>query len=183
MEPVLDVSARDTWPAPLDRTPEQILAILAYEKTEKMPYKYQVEVALALKSGRDVVCIAGTGAGKSMAFILPLFLGSKTIVWIVSPLNFIENQMAKNYQKFGLSAVAVNASTITPELILDIKKGKYQVVISSPEAYKDTNKLRGAPLSKELSSWQHITVVDEAHVIHTWANTCIEASSLESGFP
>ncbi|KAH7335666.1 hypothetical protein B0J17DRAFT_574860 [Rhizoctonia solani] len=80
MEPVLDISLKDTWPLASDQTPEQKLAILAYEKTTKMPYKYQVEVALALKLGRDFVCIAGTGAGKSMAFILPLFLGMKTIM-------------------------------------------------------------------------------------------------------
>lgn len=118
MDPVLDVSSKDTWPLASDQTPKQNLAVLVYEKTTKMPYKYQVEVALALTAGRDVICIAGTGAGKSMAFILPLTLVPKTIIWNISPLNFIRNQMAKNYSDFGLTAVAVNASTITPKLIL-----------------------------------------------------------------
>ena len=52
--------------------------------------------------------------------------------------------------------------------IKDIKEGKYQVVISSPEAYLDSNKLRPALLSKDLEDFTHITVVDEAHCIKLW---------------
>ncbi|KAG8759814.1 hypothetical protein FRC12_009686 [Ceratobasidium sp. 428] len=89
------------------------------------------------------------------------------MTWIVSPLKVIEDQMVSDFSMWGLKAVAVNASTVSDELLKDIKKGEYPDVISSPEAYKDGNKLRGALLLKELASIRHITIVDEAHTIQT----------------
>ncbi|QRV92601.1 DEAD/DEAH box helicase [Ceratobasidium sp. AG-Ba] len=79
--------------------------------------------------------------------------------------------MAKDYSEYSLRAVAVNASTIAPDLIKDIKRGKYDVIISSPEAYKDQNNLRSALLLKELVHKKHITIVDEAHCILIWGGT------------
>ncbi|KAG9083722.1 ATP-dependent DNA helicase sgs1 [Ceratobasidium sp. 370] len=76
--------------------------------------------------------------------------------------------MAANYSKYHLPAVAVNASTLTPALLEDIVEGKYKIVISSPECYKDNNKLRPAVLSDKLSKKRHVTIVDEAHCIWTW---------------
>jgi superfamily II DNA helicase RecQ len=53
----------------------------------------------------------------------------------------------------------------------DIKSGCYQVIISSPEAYHDANKLRPALLSLALRERFHITVFDEAHCIETWGGS------------
>ncbi|KAG8768436.1 hypothetical protein FRC12_005567 [Ceratobasidium sp. 428] len=146
-------------------------ALGCYERTGKVPRKFQVEFAVAVGGGRDVVCIAGTGSGKSLAFVIVHFFREDFITWIVSPLNVIENQMARDYAKYGLKSVAVNAATISPELIKDIKSGKYKVIISSPEAYKDQNKLRQALLSPELADKKHVTIVDEAHCISVWGGT------------
>lgn len=41
-------------------------------------------------------------------------------------------------------------------------------MISSPEAFHDTNKLRQVVLSDELKDWFHLTVLDEAHSVFTW---------------
>ncbi|KAG8723035.1 hypothetical protein FRC09_005016 [Ceratobasidium sp. 395] len=79
--------------------------------------------------------------------------------------------MALEFSKWGLKAVAVNSSTITDGLVKKFKRGEYQVVISSPEAYKDANKLRGALLSEELANIRHITIVNEAHTIRTWGDS------------
>ncbi|QRV78765.1 DEAD/DEAH box helicase [Ceratobasidium sp. AG-Ba] len=166
MDLVLDAATIEDLPRPL--TVQHHLALEAYRRTGKVPRDFQVDFALALDSGRDVVCIAGTGAGKSLAFIIIHFLREDVITWIISPLNVIENQMAKDYSEYSLQAVAVNVLTVTPGLIKDIKMGKYDVIISSPEAYKDRNKLRSALLLKELAHKKHITIVDEAHCILIW---------------
>jgi len=56
----------------------------------KVPYPWQVDVREALHLGLDCSVIAGTGAGKTMPFIMPLFLDPKKIVIVISPLNALE---------------------------------------------------------------------------------------------
>ncbi|KAJ7506438.1 hypothetical protein B0H11DRAFT_1707242, partial [Mycena galericulata] len=41
---------------------------------KKPPYDWQIEVAEALILGLDAVVIAGTGAGKTIPFMMPLLL-------------------------------------------------------------------------------------------------------------
>lgn len=54
------------------------------------PYEWQVDVAKALLLGLDCSVIAGTGAGKTMPFVMPLFVETKKIVIVISPLNVLE---------------------------------------------------------------------------------------------
>ncbi|KAH7320501.1 P-loop containing nucleoside triphosphate hydrolase protein, partial [Rhizoctonia solani] len=169
MEPAIDPNTIDTLPRPL--TPVQDALVKARNITGHIPYKYQLEVALALESSRDVLCVAGTGSGKSLAFVLVLFMHPEWILWIVSPLNFIEDQMALDYSDMGFAATSVNASTLTPKLLKDIKAGIYSIIISSPEAFHDSNKLRPALFSKELASRRHVIAIDEAHCVKTWGET------------
>lgn len=56
------------------------------------PYDWQVDVTEALLLGLDCVAIAGTGAGKTMPFGMPLLMddsGSKIVI-VISPLNDLE---------------------------------------------------------------------------------------------
>ncbi|KAG9086930.1 hypothetical protein FRC06_002812 [Ceratobasidium sp. 370] len=169
MEPAIDAATIPHLPRPLTLRNHVILECI--KRTNVVPRVFQVDFALAIYENQDVVCVAGTGSGKSLAFIIIHFFCPDVITWIISPLNVIENQMATNYAKYGLKAVAVNASTITPTLIRDIKKGRYQVIILSPESYKDADKLRQCLLSEKLAGEKHVTIVDEAHCIATWGNS------------
>src|SRR5262245_33265685 len=60
----------------------------------KAPYDWQVNVTEALLLGLDCVIIAGTGAGKTMPFGMPLLMDQlkKKIVIIISPLNELERE-------------------------------------------------------------------------------------------
>ena len=56
------------------------------------PYDWQVDITEALLLGLDCVAIAGTGAGKTMPFGMPLLMDdckSKMVI-VISPLNDLE---------------------------------------------------------------------------------------------
>lgn len=90
-------------------------------------YPWQVDVAEALLLGLDCTVIAGTGAGKTMPFVMPLFIETKKIIIIISPLNALEEDQVMNhplilkhelivlqasrFKKMGFSAVAINGET------------------------------------------------------------------------
>jgi bloom syndrome protein len=54
------------------------------------PHEWQLDVAEAILLGLDSVVIAGTGAGKTMPFMMPLLLDKKKKVIIVSPLKVLQ---------------------------------------------------------------------------------------------
>ena len=58
----------------------------------KIPHQWQINVTEALLLGIDCIVIAGTGAGKTMPFVMPLLLDrTKTKkVLVISPLNELE---------------------------------------------------------------------------------------------
>jgi ATP-dependent helicase YprA (DUF1998 family) len=57
------------------------------------PYNWQLDICEALLLGLDCIVIAGTGAGKTMPFIMPLLVDptNKKMVIIISPLNALEH--------------------------------------------------------------------------------------------
>ncbi|CUA67133.1 ATP-dependent DNA helicase RecQ [Escherichia coli K-12] [Rhizoctonia solani] len=121
-------------------------------------------------AGHDTLTIAGTGSGKTLPFVMPAFVLEKAIIFILAPLNYIQEQQVKDFESMGLSAVCVNQNTNWKAVRKDILRGKYQVVISSPKAFLDVDKLRGVLLSEELADYRKFIIVDEAHVIQTWGN-------------
>ena len=57
----------------------------------KMPYDWQLNATEALLLGLDCVVVAGTGAGKTMPFMMPLLVYPKKHVIVISPLDALEN--------------------------------------------------------------------------------------------
>ncbi len=57
------------------------------------PYNWQLDICEVLLLGVDCIAIAGTGAGKTMPFIMPLLvdLSKKKMIIIISPLNVLEH--------------------------------------------------------------------------------------------
>jgi superfamily II DNA helicase RecQ len=58
----------------------------------RAPYEWQTDVTEALLLGLDCIVIAGTGAGKTMPFGMPLLLdeAKDKMVVVISPLNELE---------------------------------------------------------------------------------------------
>ncbi|KAG8776895.1 hypothetical protein FRC12_000635 [Ceratobasidium sp. 428] len=136
---------------------------------KKTPYDWQLKAALATHLGRDVFILAGTGFGKTLPFIMNCWIDKKLIVWIVTPLNALANQQVKTFKGWGIKSVAVNSTTTRSGLYREIRAGKFQVIISSIEAFTDTSRLLPIIKSPRLAQ-QHkqVVVVDEAHCIAKW---------------
>lgn len=69
-----------------------------FEKCEgKTAYSWQLDVSEAIVLGLDSIVIAGTGAGKTMPFMMPLLADetNKKMVIIVSPLTALEQDMVR----------------------------------------------------------------------------------------
>lgn len=60
------------------------------------PYDWQLNVAEALHLGLDCSVVAGTGAGKTMPFVMPLFAEPTKHVLIISPLNALEEDQVSS---------------------------------------------------------------------------------------
>jgi ATP-dependent helicase YprA (DUF1998 family) len=60
------------------------------EHCGKAPYPWQLDAAEALILGLDSVVIAGTGAGKTMPFVMPLFWNKDKCIIIISPLKALQ---------------------------------------------------------------------------------------------
>jgi Rad3-related DNA helicase len=90
------------------------------EATEKatgyVPYDWQVDIAEALCTRRDALCVAGTGSGKTLAFVMACLIDPQALVWIISPLNYIQKQQEKTFKAWGIKACSVNATTSYPGL-------------------------------------------------------------------
>ena len=63
----------------------------------KTPYDWQLDAAEALFLGLDCIVVARTGAGKTIPFVLPLFVqhSRNKLVLIISPLNALETDQVR----------------------------------------------------------------------------------------
>ncbi|KAG8729895.1 hypothetical protein FRC10_003317 [Ceratobasidium sp. 414] len=136
--------------------------------TEHEPFDWQVDVAEALCNKRDVMCLASTGSGKTLPIVMPCFVDPRALVWVVSPLNYLEQQQERVFNNWGVPTCSVNATTSYPGLHKDILSGKYRVIITSPEQLLDHNKLRPILIQLGAENWNNIVVIDECHCICIW---------------
>lgn len=58
----------------------------AYEVLGKRPFRWQLEAAMGVLCGQDVILDIGTGSGKTLCFSLPLLLNEKDLALTISPL-------------------------------------------------------------------------------------------------
>ena len=133
----------DTWaqlglPHPVY---DVIKRVLKYEK----PSSIQAQAIPAIMSGRDVIGVAKTGSGKTIAFLLPMFRhikdqpplqpGDGPIALIMTPTRELAVQIYKECKHFtktlGLRAVCAYGGAPIKDQIADLKKGA-EIVICTP---------------------------------------------------
>jgi ATP-dependent helicase YprA (DUF1998 family) len=78
------------------------------------PHDWQLDVTEAVLLGLDCIVIAGTGAGKTMPFAMPLLLDENKdkIVVVISPLNELEHDQVSSTIVLSISCCLVTFSRL-----------------------------------------------------------------------
>lgn len=127
--------------------------------------KGQAEVIDSILSGRDVLGVMPTGAGKSMCFQIPaLMLEGMTVV--VSPLISLMKDQVEALRQSGVSAAYINSSLTeyeAEEVFSDIYAGRCKILYAAPERLLTESFLN-------ICRNVHIPLVavDEAHCVSHW---------------
>ncbi|XP_077402986.1 putative ATP-dependent RNA helicase DDX46 isoform X4 [Vanacampus margaritifer] len=122
----------------------KILNALKKQSYEK-PTPIQAQAIPAIMSGRDLIGIAKTGSGKTIAFLLPMFRhimdqrpleeSEGPISMIMTPTRELALQITKECKKFskslGLRVVCVYGGTGISEQIAELKRGA-EIIVCTP---------------------------------------------------
>ena len=125
----------------------------------------QGELVDAILSGRDVLGIMPTGAGKSICYQVPA-LCMNGITLVVSPLISLMKDQVESLVQAGVAAAYLNSS-LTPgqqrTVLARAAEGRYKIMYVAPERLNTESFLHwacGAPID--------MLTVDEAHCISQW---------------
>lgn len=125
----------------------------------------QENIINAILSGRDVLAIMPTGAGKSICYQVPaLLLPGITIV--ISPLISLMQDQVKALNEAGIHAAFINSSLTDSQISKALeraKEGVYKIIYVAPERLESWEFLQFAEKA-EIS----MVTVDEAHCISQW---------------
>ncbi|KAG6370627.1 hypothetical protein JVT61DRAFT_11253 [Boletus reticuloceps] len=78
------------------------------------PCLWQMKVVDAILRGNDVLCIAGTGMGKTLMFWMPLLFRPDGIQIVITPLNLLGKQNVAALERAHIPAISISAETATP---------------------------------------------------------------------
>lgn len=145
-------------------------------------YERQLEIAIAIALGFDVLCSVRTGAGKSLVYQMLTSLGKKEdgIMILIFPLTALIEEQTKVFNDMGVPAIGLTSDSLEghgDKVWHDLHKGAYRVVITSPEHLLEEGSpfwhtlcngdLKRHPFLSKLVG----IVVNEAHVIYKWGES------------
>jgi len=119
----------------------------------------------ALVSGRDVLGVMPTGAGKSICFQIPaLLLPGITIV--ISPLISLMKDQVSQLRRGDIPVAYINSSLTEKqyrEVLRRVGNGQYKIIYVAPERLETESFLKFA-IEMPIS----LIAVDEAHCVSQW---------------
>lgn len=125
----------------------------------------QDRITDSLLSGRDVLGIMPTGAGKSICYQVPALMFEGVTV-VVSPLISLMKDQVSALVQSGVAAAYINSSLTHAQylkVLQNTKNGKYKIIYVAPERLC-------APAFLEICRSLSISMVavDEAHCVSQW---------------
>lgn len=125
----------------------------------------QEHIINAILSGRDVLAVMPTGAGKSVCYQVPALLSSGITI-VISPLISLMQDQVKALNEAGIHAAYINSSLNETQIskVFELAlAGTYQIIYVAPERLESCEFVAFA--SKTDIS---MVTVDEAHCISQW---------------
>lgn len=125
----------------------------------------QEELIDGILSGRDVLGILPTGAGKSLCFQIPALL-MEGITLVISPLISLMKDQVASLNQVGIHAAFLNSSLTYGQYRKALAfaiDGKYKIIYVAPERLETEEFLEFA-LNTPIS----MVAVDEAHCVSQW---------------
>lgn len=127
----------------------------------------QQAAANALLTGRDLLCILPTGAGKSLCWQLPAVMRRELTV-VVSPLIALMRDQVIKLTELGIDAVCIDSIMTVQErqeALKRVRMAAVRIVYVSPERMEQ-------PSFQEIlrSNPPWLVVVDEAHCVVQWGD-------------
>src|SRR5215470_14556202 len=132
----------------------------------------QAEVIRDVLSGRPVVAVMPTGAGKSLCYQLPAVVLAERghITLVVSPLIALMKDQVDALTAVGIPAVALTSAAGADEQrdILDgIRAGIYTLIYVAPERFRSP---RFVDALRASAGRLGLIAIDEAHCISEWGH-------------
>jgi len=121
-----------------------------------------------LLSGRDVLCVLPTGAGKSLCWQLPALVHPGLTV-VVSPLIALMRDQVQHLSALGIPAASLDSLMSSQErqrMTKRIRSGEIRIVFVSPERLEQQ---AFRQLCRDVPPW--LIVVDEAHCVVRWGDS------------
>lgn len=127
--------------------------------------KGQEDIIHSILSGKDVMAVMPTGAGKSICYQVPALL-LPGITLVISPLISLMQDQVKSLNEAGIHAAFINSSLTETQISKALSlalKGTYKIVYVAPERLESPEFTEFA-LNGEIS----MVTIDEAHCISQW---------------
>ena len=125
----------------------------------------QESIIDALLSGRDVMAVMPTGAGKSICYQLPAIL-LDGVALVISPLISLMKDQVAQLKQAGIAGAYINSSLTGAqcrEVLRRAGNNRYRIIYVAPERLETEEFLRFAMEIKIT-----LVAVDEAHCVSQW---------------
>ena len=153
-----DFTGRDAGLSPKYRALKQYFGYDSFREGQE-------PVVDAILSGRDVLAVMPTGAGKSICYQVPALV-LDGVALVISPLISLMKDQVQSLIQSGIPAAYLNSSLSERQFDLALSnaaRGKYRIIYVAPERLQ-TPRFLAAARAMRIS----LVAVDEAHCISQW---------------